>query len=288
MKRYTIAGHIVEIDGEEQYIPPEFQAFLYDNWNEAADVKWTIEMGQPFCKGAGTMLLHNEYIEVYENADMQWLLYPMYSFSLQMKIDKSKSLGTIFLKLNGETPKQVQNSVLYAMRDAFFQKVQLNGMVAVHSATILYHERAYIFSGCSGTGKTTHTNMWMDTYKTPMLDGDVCICSVEGDKVFVYGLPWCGTSGQYMNKKAELGGIVFLQQYPENQVEVLGRFESILRIAARCLTPNWSQTMMDYNLKEATRISELVPCYLLKNRPEKEAMELIRKQFDTYSDKISS
>ena len=37
------------------------------------------------------------------------------------------------------------------------------GMFALHSASLLYLEKAWLFSGPSGMGKSTHTALWKKT-----------------------------------------------------------------------------------------------------------------------------
>ena len=38
--------------------------------------------------------------------------------------------------------------------------------------------------------------------------------------MYVYGLPWCGSSGKYINTEVELGAVVFLKQAKENTVRI--------------------------------------------------------------------
>ena len=82
------------------------------------------------------------------------------------------------------------------------------------------------FSGHSGMGKSTHTNLWKEQFGTKIINGDLNLIgwsngeqanigqSVDkpGSKghPIVYGMPWCGTSGIASTKSYPLGGIVLL------------------------------------------------------------------------------
>ena len=60
--------------------------------------------------------------------------------------------------------------------------------------------------------------MWEKLYAVQVLNGDLNLLGMEKDEVFVYGIPWCGTSGVYTTKKYPLGGIILLKRGTENRV----------------------------------------------------------------------
>ena len=62
--------------------------------------------------------------------------------------------------------------------------------------------------------------MWVKHLGCEVLDGDVTMCRESEGKLYVHGLPWCGSSGQYKNTKKELGALVFLKQAKDNSVRV--------------------------------------------------------------------
>lgn len=89
------------------------------------------------------------------------------------------------------------------------------GLFAIHSASILYREKGMaFFPGHSGMGKSTHTGLWHQLLGTPFLNGDLNLLGIHENRIMVYGIPWCGTSGIYTIKTYELGGIVLLGRDP--------------------------------------------------------------------------
>ena len=65
----------------------------------------------------------------------------------------------------------------------FLFAAQKHGKFAIHSASILYKEKAWLFSGHSGMGKSTHTQMWHDLLQTPYLNGDLNLLAMENSKI---------------------------------------------------------------------------------------------------------
>lgn len=179
-----------------------------------------------------------------------------------------------------EPKMELRDYLLYVIRDVFFTFGQSVGLLPVHSSSIIYNNHAYLFSASSGTGKTTHTNMWVERYGVEILDGDVSILSCEDGQCYAYGLPWCGTSKQYQNKRVPLGGIIFLAQAKENSVERLSTYNAILSITSRSFAPTWTKELTDKSLDLAQHIAENTPCYRLRCLPNQEAVELIKQSID--------
>ena len=68
-----------------------------------------------------------------------------------------------------------------------------DGCSAVHSSTIVWDGEAVMFLGESGTGKSTHTRLWLDNISGAELlndDSPFVACDDEGAKV--YGSPRSG------------------------------------------------------------------------------------------------
>lgn len=115
-----------------------------------------------------------------------------------------------------ETSESAQENIFHATLALFPGLLHKSiGKFAIHSASILYKEKAGLFSGHSGMGKSTHTQMWHDLLQTPYLNGDLNLLGWESGKIIVYGIPWCGTSGIYTTTDHELGGIVLLGRVGE-------------------------------------------------------------------------
>ena len=72
------------------------------------------------------------------------------------------------------------------------------GTIAVHSSCIVYRDRAVLFLGESGTGKSTHTRLWREHVEGAfLLNDDSPVLRVEDDVVRVYGSPWSGKTPCY-------------------------------------------------------------------------------------------
>lgn len=86
-----------------------------------------------------------------------------------------------------------------------------------HAAVVEYDGLAYAFMAPSGTGKSTHIKLWMDTLSpsATVINGDKPILRLdktpEGKpQVIAFGSPWAGKEGWQENTSAPLAGLCFL------------------------------------------------------------------------------
>lgn len=172
---------------------------------------------------------------------------------------------------------KVQSVFFYLLRSLIQSAVTLFGGVLIHSASLIWDGKGIIFSAPSGTGKTTHVNMWLDKYDVKVLNGDITACRVLDGKSQVYGLPWCGSSGQVINDSAPLGAVVFLEQNENNSITKLTVPEAVIRLYARCYLFVCDEKTADRILDTITSIVTSTDCYLLKCRPDYEAVELVKE-----------
>lgn len=87
-----------------------------------------------------------------------------------------------------------------------------------HGAVLNLDGEAYAFTAPSGTGKTTHTRLWLREFgaRVHYLNGDKPIIRFKGDTPYAYGTPWRGKEGYGVNESAPLRAIAFLGRGEQN------------------------------------------------------------------------
>ena len=114
----------------------------------------------------------------------------------------------------------------------------------LHSCSLLFRNKVWAFSAPSGTGKSTHCSIWNRLYETPIVNGDLNLIGLENGEPYVYGTPWCGTSGIYDTGKHKLGGIILLKQGLKNHIDHLSMEQKILLVQQRLVTSVWDEEML--------------------------------------------
>lgn len=108
----------------------------------------------------------------------------------------------------------------YMMTGSWFYKYLLPfGGFMLHSSAVVLDGRAYLFSADCGTGKSTHTQLWLREFDgTFILNDDKPALRREADGWFAYGTPWSGKTDQNVNLRVPLGGIALLERAEENTI----------------------------------------------------------------------
>ena len=163
----------------------------------------------------------------------------------------------------------VDNSMMliFAFRTSVMNTLEM------HSSTVVKDGRAFMFLGKSGTGKSTHSRMWLENLEgvTLLNDDNPVIRMWEDGSATVYGTPWSGKTPCYKNDSAPIGAIVRIRQYPENRIKRLGLMESYASILSSSSGFRAVPSMADGLHETIAALVGVVPCYVLDCLPDGDA-----------------
>jgi len=280
----NIAGLKIRLSGPEDCFSDNFKAFARESDScvdiEPADQTVIISSGAPLLRENGYVIIRTHELTIMELTDKYIFLFPQVPQILEASM--SKDAGTVRFYCLPPFDDAFREDMFHAIRLAFLYLAQLHDMAVIHSASVLYRDRVWLFSGHSGMGKSTHTNLWHELLGTPLINGDLNLITMKNDVPTVCGIPWCGTSGICDASDYRLGGIILLNQAPFNKIEELSDDKKRLLISQRFISPFWSEEMMSKNLDLADRISGKVLICKLHCTKDKNSVETIKSGIDTY------
>ncbi|MBQ7635380.1 MAG: hypothetical protein IJS89_07405 [Bacteroidaceae bacterium] len=149
-------------------------------------------------------------------------------------------------------------------------------VVLMHASVVTRDEKAYLFLGKSGTGKSTHTQLWIRHLRGSRLlnDDNPAVRVADDGSVTVYGTPWSGKTPCYHNESAPVGAFVRLEQWKENLISrepVITAFASVL---SSCSSMMWDKPTYSRICDTCTAMVGSVPVYHLRNLPNEAAVRL--------------
>lgn len=293
--------------GREEFFSEKFKPFLKNNrfenivgesasiHKQVSEQRVEVLYGIPPFYSNGKILLKNKELEVFDLAGIYELYFPTMKNIQKVYVTKDAGYARVYCNLEAEradeTEKEIyRENLFHVIRHIFLLYAQKNGYYALHSASILYRGQAWLFSGHSGMGKSTHTALWHEYVDTPYLNGDLNLIgkSEEGEGYCIYGIPWCGTSGLCTTETVELGGIILLGRDAEDYVEELSPFEQVLRVTQRMISPAWTEQMATGNLEFAEQMAEKTWITQLFCTKDPSAVEVIRKWIDEKNEEIEA
>ena len=129
-----------------------------------------------------------------------------------------------------------------AIQRAFAEFLFDRDILLTHGSTVAVDGLAYLFAARSGTGKSTHTRLWMENFegRAQMVNDDKPFLKLTADGVFACGSPWSGKHGLDSNITVPLQGICILERGKENQIRQMASGEAramLLHQSYRPLAP---------------------------------------------------
>ena len=155
----------------------------------------------------------------------------------------------------------------------------VNDAIAIHSSAIVVSNRCALFLGESGTGKSTHTRLWIKHIDgAKLLNDDSPIVRVVNNEVMVYGSPWSGKTPCYKSESYPLAGLCRLEQAPYNKIETLATIPAIGALLPSC-PPIFAhdEVLQDRICTTVGRILRKVRAYRLACLPDEAAAQMSYK-----------
>lgn len=112
---------------------------------------------------------------------------------------------------------------------SFYRQIlDFDGMM-LHSSAVVVDGNAYLFSAKSGTGKSTHTELWLKLFgdKAYILNDDKPAIRYVDGSLYAYGTPFSGKHDISSNTRAKVKGICFIERAKENRIEKIAPSKSI-------------------------------------------------------------
>lgn len=178
----------------------------------------------------------------------------------RLKQDESLTLDFLYYMVSGSI---------------FYRKLLDFDGFMLHSSSVCVDGSAYLFSGQSGIGKSTHTGFWLELMgdRCTMLNDDKPAIRILSGKVYASGTPWSGKHDMSENVTVPVKGLCFISRGERNKIERLDAREASYRIIHQCMG-NFSETQWDKLFGLIDVFVQTVPVYLLKCINDKSAAEL--------------
>jgi hypothetical protein len=221
-------------------------------------VKCTFEQTRDFCK---------DYLAEDGPVDfsVQVLRDDVYAELERSKVEAELE-GIPFVKFSAYDYEQ---SALYRK---LAEKLLEYDTLLFHGSAISVDGEAYLFTATSGTGKSTHTGLWRQTFgdRAVMVNDDKPLLRMVDGQVYVCGTPWNGKENWGANISAPLRAVCFLERGAENAIRRAPEEEAIASLAQQ-LYLRGNRACVNLQLALMDGFVRSIPFYVLACNISKEA-----------------
>ena len=160
------------------------------------------------------------------------------------------------------------------MGSEFYNALPVFNGILLHSSAVVYNGEAYLFSAPSGTGKSTHTQLWLKRFKgSYILNDDKPAIMLTDKGIYVYGTPFSGKTDLNVNTGVPLKAICALERGEKNSISRIDNDEALYRILNQTVRP-YNEDRMIQVLDILDKILTNVPMYKLYCNTDIEAAEV--------------
>lgn len=167
-------------------------------------------------------------------------------------------------------PEETREYVATGM--VFYQQFLNFDGLRVHSSCVVVDNKAYLFTAYSGTGKSTHTNLWLKQFgdRAYILNDDKPALRLEDGVWYAYGTPWSGKYDLSRNTRVPVAAIACIERGERNEIEPFSGVSAINAILSQLERPDDAEGRMKL-LTLLDKLLEKVPVWKLRCNMDPEA-----------------
>lgn len=277
---YEIGGHSIAVrfvnEENNDDLIPSFAPFRLQD--EPAELLFTMlvddnldwpqqndEIGQFDCGGCN----HGVY-----RTDDGGYLYSIHDIHdvLCSRMQSNADFSQCSVSLYGKTWVQRNYGLNNALMMAYAFASACSATMLMHASVIRQGGKGYLMTAPSGTGKSTHTRLWYDNIPgCDLMNDDNPVVRIVDGQAVVYGSPWSGKTRCYRNIQAPVGGIVRIQQRPENTIRRLNPVEAFCNLLPAMSNMKWDKRVYNGICDSISQLIQLVGVHELGCLPNAEA-----------------
>ena len=114
-----------------------------------------------------------------------------------------------------------------------------------HCSAISVDNQAVMFTATSGTGKSTHRNLWLKNFgdRVTVINDDKPIVRRINGVFYVYGTPWQGKENMGENIRVPAKALCFLSRAEKNSIGAIDTISVVSRMLNQTVRPSQPELM---------------------------------------------
>ncbi len=212
---------------------------------------------------------HGGYLRSFFDAPRDLTPYALASFDYE-----NHKIHIDYLKKGAHCVCEMHNSIFHlGLESLLLQKKRL----CLHASCVETHLGGILFSGKSGIGKSTQSELWCRHRNAMLINGDRPILSMTEDRWLAWGSPYAGSSRCHINRSCPVSAIVMLRQDSRNSLRRLTQPEAFRAIWSGLTMNSWNKTLVERAVELTMKLLHAVPVYEFACTPDIRAVDYLEE-----------
>lgn len=243
------------------------------------DVECILSVSEELSPPEGELCYHSASTQVYRSGDKEISYLGSVAPSLEeayLRIERQNNQSLVQIK-ESSFPKGLTDNVILLCMQAVHHIANADGFL-LHASWICYRDKAILFTGRSGIGKSTQAALWVKHRGAELINGDRVAVFPTAHGAEVRGIPYCGSSGVNKNRTMPLAAVVVLSQAPENTITRLTGVRAFRKLWEGCSVNLWDQSDIDKSTQAVADTVSAVPVFHLACTADERAVQILEKE----------
>jgi hypothetical protein len=155
----------------------------------------------------------------------------------------------------------------------------------MHSCAVALQEEGILFTGVSGSGKSTMADLWrrFGPPSARVIDDEHILVRQINESTMLYGAPWSRGPRVATLSRTPLKAIFFLSHGLQNQCIALSPSEALAELLSQVFLPVWSREQLELTLQTGAALLKGVVCYRLPFVPNERIVGFVQEMIRGYS-----
>ena len=230
------------------------------------------------CRIAGVNVLVTAHYERLREQIQHYIVSDVDESSIAFAIEQTNDdIDRVCMKRFGQIPTthSARSTYEYMLSGTQFHANMLNyNAFMLHSSAVACDSKAYLFTADSGTGKSTHTGLWLKHFGSErafIVNDDKPIVRKIDETYYVCGTPWSGKNNIQRNTMVPLQAIAYVVRNPENSIERMEPKDALPLLFEQTVY-RVNENLMSLLLDRLDDLLRTVPVYRLRCNISDEAV----------------
>jgi hypothetical protein len=150
-----------------------------------------------------------------------------------------------------------------------------DGGLLLHAAGLSFREQGFVFTGASGTGKSTIAELFA-SQGAAVLSDERLVLRKHGTVFSLYGTPWVGSGNYAANSSAPITGLYCITHgQDQHRLESLTPSKRMTLLLQQAFLPYWDRIALEATLDFLESLTTQVPCYRLAFLRQPDVVDLL-------------